>query len=136
MIDDDVKWTKVRGVTDAFPGLGQRLDDVDGAHPLLTVNDLVAREADLTGASMHIGKTPRVDVSGRSSTNHARRARTRPVAVELSCRYCDMSELDSLGVSTQGLRHLRRGSSGSERVAGFEGAYEDAFVFDRRLQNA
>jgi hypothetical protein len=93
-IDDRATFAQLRDVTRLFPDLAGRIGaDGEAKQPLLGVNDFVAREVVLTGATAQIGRTPKVNAEWALIVWYDERGESeKPVAVELSFRYGDKRE--------------------------------------------
>ncbi len=92
-VDPAKAFRALRDATRLFPDVPQRIGKVRDDEALGVVNGFTAHERVLVGASLTIGKTPRVkaDCALIVWHDHDRRTAT-PVAVELSFRYGDKKE--------------------------------------------
>lgn len=78
-----------------FPDLLKRVEPFDADRPLRAVNDFTAREVVLSGGTLHLGKSPKVEAETALIVwyDHGDEDRAeRPVAVEFSFRYGDDEE--------------------------------------------
>jgi hypothetical protein len=76
-----------------FPDLPGRIDGDDEENQSLVVNDFTASEVVLDGATVQIGKTPKVDAEWTLIVWHdERQEHEKPVVVDLSYRYGDKNE--------------------------------------------
>ena len=92
-VDADAAFTKIRDVIRLFPDLAKRMDDAGDGEPLRPVNNFTAREVVIDGATMQIGKTPRMDTEWALIVWYDANGNSeKPVAVELSYRYGDKDE--------------------------------------------
>jgi hypothetical protein len=102
-VDADAAFTKLRDLLRLFPDLAKRMDDASDAEPLRAVNNFTAREVVIDGATMQIGKTPKVNAEWALIVWHdAHGEDWKPVAVELSYRYGDKDEEYGGGVTRRG----------------------------------
>jgi hypothetical protein len=99
-VDADAAFTKLRDVLRLFPDLAKRMDGTSDAEPLRAVNNFTAREVVIDGATMQIGKTPKVNAEWALIVWYAAYGEDgKPVAVELSYRYGDKDEVYGGGVT-------------------------------------
>ena len=92
-VDPAKAFRALRDVTRLFPDVPQRIGKVRDDEALAAVNGFTAHERVLVGASLRIGKTPRVKAECALIVWHDHDRRTAaPVAVELSFRYGDKKE--------------------------------------------
>ena len=89
-VGHDETFDRVGAVAGLFPDIAKRVPTFRAKDALDVVNGLTARELVITGGSVTIGKSPKVDAECALIVwyDHARHPKT-PLAVELSYRYGD-----------------------------------------------
>jgi hypothetical protein len=76
-----------------FPDIRDRIDRFEDDRALVPVNDFTAREMVISGGTLQIGKTPKVDAESALIVWYDQKGSPNtPVAVELSYRYGDNDE--------------------------------------------
>ena len=92
-LDDSPAFKRLEDVRRLFPGIASRVDGFRDDTRVGAVGGFKARELVLTGATLRVGKTPKVDAECALIVWYdAKKAATAPVAVELSYRYGDKDE--------------------------------------------
>jgi hypothetical protein len=92
-VRDDTTFKTLEDIRRRFPGAADRIDGFKDDARLSAVNGFTARELVVTGATLQVGRTPKVDAECALIVWYdEKRAREKPVAVELSYRYGDKEE--------------------------------------------
>jgi hypothetical protein len=99
-VDDDAAFKKLEDLRRVFPGVADRVDGFRDDARLAAVNGFTARELVLTGGTLQVGRSPKVDAEcGLIVWYDEHGASDKPVAVELSYRYGDKDEEYGGGVT-------------------------------------
>lgn len=92
-IEQGRTFRRLRDIERVFPGIRERIRQLDPDEEVVTVNDFAARELVLKGASVKLGRTPEVRAECALILWYRNdRDPEQPVAVEFSYRYGDKDE--------------------------------------------
>jgi hypothetical protein len=105
----DQKIDALDDIARLFPDIVESVPGFQREKPLATVNGFTTREVVLTGGTLQIGKTPKVDAECALIVWYEERARkhTKPVVVELSYRYGSKDENYSGGSARRAFEVFR-----------------------------
>ena len=129
-IDNDTAFKTLGDIRLLFADVADKIDKFQDNTKLAPVNRFTARELVLAGATLQVGKTPRVDAEcGLIVWYDDNGARNKPVAVELSYRYGNKNEEYGGGVTRRAFETFDALQSKLTKWVDPESRTKTAFVY-------